>query len=90
MQTEIDFTVHKKENNPFSEGILFEQYERLSNNCKRLYDAFKRGEVLTGSDIVGTYRMLEYRRRIKDLRESGIDIKEEMIGNGCKKWWIEK
>ncbi len=49
-QAEIDFEniVHNRENNSHSEAILFDQYERLSNNCKILYEALQRGEKLTG------------------------------------------
>lgn len=89
-QTTLDFTniVHTKENNPHSEGILFDQYERLSKNCKTLYDALKRGEKLTGWIIMTRYGMAEYRRRIKDLRDAGLVIQEKKLSNGCKEWFL--
>lgn len=91
-QAELDFTnlVHTKENNKSSEEILFDNYERLSNNCKILYSALLRGEKLTGQSIVFKYGMLEYRRRIKDLKAAGVEIKEAILFGGCKQWWIEK
>ncbi len=87
---ELDFStiVHQKENNSHSESILFDQYERLSNNCKILYEALQRGEKLTGQSIVSKYGMLEYRRRIKDLKSAGVDIKETILFKGCKQWWL--
>lgn len=89
MQTEIDWTqiVHKKENNPGSEQILNSQKVRLSNNCKKLYDALKSGERLTGAIITQKYNMLEYRRRIKDLKKV-LDIQEIIISGGCKEWFL--
>lgn len=90
-QTEIDWTKvsHTRENNSHSEAILFDQYDRLNHNCKLIYDALVKGERLTGRDIVTRFGMLEYRRRIMDLRAAGIEIKETLLSNGAKEWWIE-
>ena len=89
MQIDFDFStmVHTKENNSHSEKILDSQYERLSNNCKTLYNAFERGESLSGSDIVRSYKMMEYRRRIKDLKDAGYPIGETILKNGSKIWF---
>ena len=89
MQIDFDFTtiVHAKENNSHSEKILDSQYERLSNNCKTLYEAFERGEYLSGTDIVKFYGMMEYRRRIKDLKDAGYPIGETILKNGSKIWF---
>lgn len=89
-QLEIDWTrvSHTKENNSHSEAILFEEYERLNHNCKIIYDALKRGERLTGRDIVTRYGMLEYRRRIADIRAAGVEIKEEILKDGSKIWYL--
>ena len=76
------------ENNKESEETLLEQEERLSDNCKKIYNALKNGRVLTGMDII-KMGMTEYRRRIKDLKEKGIDIKEKKMPNGCKAWYLE-
>ena len=91
IQTEIDWNqvTHTRENNNHSESILFDQYERLNHNCRIIYDALKRGERLTGRDIVTRFGMLEYRRRIGDLREAGVEIKETTLKGGSKQWWIE-
>ena len=85
---DFDKVVHTKENNAFSESILFDQYERLSKNCRVLYDALKRGERLSGITIITRYGMTEYRRRIKDLRDAGVPIKEHKLENGCKEWYL--
>ncbi len=90
MQTTIDFdkVLHSKENNRHSQQILEDNHLRLSNNCKIIYEALLRGEKLTGQSIVSKYGMLEYRRRIADLKAAGIEIKETILFNGCKQWWI--
>ena len=90
MQQEINFNeaVLHKENNSHSEAILLEQAPRLSNNCKILYEALLRGEKLTGINIMQKYNMIEYRRRMKDLKSAGIDIKETKLPNGCKQWYL--
>lgn len=89
-QPEFDFTVivHTKENNSHSEQILFDEYERLNNNCKIIYEALKRGEKLTGRVIQRRFDMSEYRRRIKDLKDAGIPIKEKILKGGCKEWFL--
>jgi len=83
-----DNVVHQKENNAHSEQILFDQYERLNHNCKIIYDALKRGERLTGRDIVSRFGMLEYRRRLKDLKEAGVVIQETTLKGGTKQWYL--
>lgn len=90
-QLEIDWNnvVHGRENNRHSESILVDQYERLNNNCRRLYDALRAGGRWTGRRIVAELDMMEYRRRIADLRDAGVVIKERTLPNGSKEWWIE-
>ena len=89
-QLSIDWNqvTHTRENNKHSETILFDQYERLNHNCKIVYEVLKRGYKLTGRDIVNM-GMLEYRKRISDLRDAGIKIQETVLSNGAKEWWIE-
>lgn len=77
-----------RENNRFSEQILCDQATRLSNNCRKLYEALLRGERLTGAIIIAKYGMIEFRRRIKDLKEAGLDIKENLLPGGCKEWYL--
>ena len=89
-QIEIDWDniTHTKENCRHSEAILDAQYERLNNNCRIIYTALLRGERLTGMDIMQRYGMCEYRKRISDIRATGIDIKETTLKNGAKIWYL--
>jgi hypothetical protein len=71
------------------EAFQFHYGSIKSHNCKLIYDALKRGERLTGREIVTRFGMLEYRRRLKDLRDAGIEIQEKTLEGGAKQWWIE-
>lgn len=92
MQTCIDFEniLHTRENLASNEVILNGQIKRLSNNCYKIYQALMRGERLTGATIVSKYNILEYRRRLKELKDFGVDINEVVLFNGAKQWWIDK
>lgn len=81
--------VHSKENNSESQGILEASRERLENQCSKLLRLFKEGKRLTVRDAMIDYGIGDLRRRVKDLKESGWDIKSEMIGFGFKRYWIE-
>lgn len=95
-QLEFSFEIHSKENNSESQSILNDQKERLSKNCTIIFEALLRGEKLSGLTITRKYKMLEYRRRIKDIREflksieSKIIIQEKILPTGSKVWWIKK
>ena len=88
-QSEIDFTgiSLSPQNNRESEQILLENEERLSNNCRKIYDALKQGRRLNADDMLAM-GMKEYRKRISDLKAAGIAIKENKIGGGCKEWFL--
>lgn len=90
IQPEFNFNVLVNQNNRESESILLMCEKRLSNNCRIILEAFARGERLTGDNIADRYHIREYRRRIKDLRDAGYRIVDEIGKNGCKTWWIEK
>lgn len=89
-QLTLDFEniVHTRENNSHSEQILFDQYERLSNNCKKVYNALKSGGKWTGRKMIFELNILEYRKRIDELRKAGLEIKENVLKNGAKEWWL--
>lgn len=66
VQAEIDFTLHTKENNPFSEQILFDQYERLSKQCKVVYDLLKAGYRLTVRSAMVDHGIGDLRARVRE------------------------
>ena len=87
-QAEINFTVHTRENNSFSEQILFDQYERLSNQCRIVYNALKEGKKLTVRDAMLNFGIGDLRRRVADLRESGIEVKSNLLQNRFKEYFL--
>lgn len=89
-QLEIDWNkvVHTRENNRHSEGILFNQYDRLSNNCRKVLNALRSGGKWSGRRMMIELNITEYRRRIADLKDAGLEIQEETLKNGTKQWWI--
>ncbi len=88
LQTEIDFTVHVRENNLHSEAILFDQYERLRGQCKTVYDLLSAGYKLTVRDAMLFYGIGDLRRRCADLREAGIDVKSNLLQNRFKEYYL--
>lgn len=91
MQFEIDFTavVHTKENNSFSEAILFDQYERLSNQCRIVYDLLKAGYRLTVKSAMVDHGIGDLRARVRDLRRfNNVDVKDELLKGGFKEYFL--
>jgi len=76
---------HLIENNPASQQHLDERRQDFNEGCKRVYDALINGERLTVAGAMGTLSG-DLRRRIKDLKDAGIQISDEWQhdGNGRK------
>ena len=89
-QLEINFApVCRKENNPESQEHLEKNAVKFSNQCKRVYEAFKRGERLTTSEALIKYGIGDLRRRVKDLKDHyGVPVKSERIGGNYKEYWL--
>ena len=90
IQPELDFTavVHTKENNRQSEGILDANYELFNAQCKKVLNALKTGRKLTVMEMMVEFGIGDPRRRIKDLRDKGIEIKDEIHDTRFKKYFI--
>ena len=87
-QIEIVFTVLTPQNNSESESILVANEKHLSKQCKVLFEALKRGEKLTTTDGLLKYGIGDLRRRIKDLRDSGIQVRDRLIENRFKEYFL--
>lgn len=96
IQFDFSETVLTPQNNRASETILLEQSERLSNNCNVILNELLAGEKVSVMGMMRKYGMCEVRRRCKDIRDSGVleangyIMKDEILKNGAKNWWIEK
>ena len=90
MQQQLNFSnvVHQKENNSFSEQILFDQYERLGKQCELVLKLLKEGKRLTVRGAMVDYGISSLPRRILDLKRAGIEIQGNMIGNGFKEYYL--
>lgn len=89
-QLEIDWTnvVHTKENNKYSQEILESRYEDFSDQCKTIYDLFKSGKKLTVKEAMNKHDIGDLRARVRDLRNAGVDVKDNMIGKGFKEYFM--
>ena len=87
-QAEIDFTIHARENNPESQMILDANRPLFSNQCKKVYEALLRGEKLTTGIALLNYQIGDLRARIRDIRNSGIDVKDEYIEGRYKRYFL--
>lgn len=88
-QLNIDFS-RRTENNLESNEILDANRERFNGQCKTLYDAFIRGEKLTTASALLKYSIGDLRRRVKDLRDAGIEVEDELQENRFKIYFIKQ
>jgi hypothetical protein len=77
--------------NPAKPYILTK--DKMSQN-QAILDYLKTGNTLTGLDGLKLFGTMKLASRISELRDEGIDIKDELIhdlntGKHYKKYWIE-
>lgn len=89
MQTELNFSIHKHENNSESEAILKQNQNRLSNQCQIVYEAMIRGERLTTAGALINYGIGDLRRRVKDLIDYGnIPVQSVLLESRFKEYFL--
>jgi hypothetical protein len=88
-QLDIDFSAHR-ENNPYSQQILDSNIEKFNGQCKTIYQALISGEKLTTTSALLKYSVGDLRRRIKDLRDAGVPIQDELQENRFKIYFIKQ
>jgi hypothetical protein len=88
------FPVHSRENNRESEDFLNENRESFSANCEKVLALLKSGVRLTVKDAIVNHGVSSLPRRILDLKQAGIEIKDAWISvegkRGFKEWYILK
>lgn len=89
MNNELNINFNRIENNAESNAILQSNKTHLSKQCKMLLDALMRGEHLTTAEALIFYGIGDMRRRVKDLRDAGYQIKDSLQKNRYKKYYIE-
>jgi hypothetical protein len=86
-QLALDFT-HRQENNYQSRKHLEENRERFSAQCQQVYDLLRSGMRLTVLSAITEYGISSLPRRILDLKEAGVEIRDRWIDRKYKEWFI--
>ena len=87
----VDFSkpLTHKENNSESQKCFEKNKTKLSNQCKKVYEALKRGERLTTATALIKYKIGDLRRRCKDLKDTyGVDVKSKYIDGRYKEYYL--
>lgn len=77
-----------------NQEILDENREHFSSQTEIVFSHLRKGEKVSGLQMMGLYKIQDVRPRIakirKILEEYGIELMEERIpgGHGAKTWWI--
>lgn len=90
-QLALDFT-HRQENNYQSRKHLEENRQKFSDQCQKVYSLLSSGVRLTVLSAITEYGISSLPRRILDLKENGIEIRDRWVKEGnknsYKEWWI--
>lgn len=78
-QLQFDF-LHRNENNAESQNHLNKNRKPFSSNCKKVRDRLLNGEELRVLQCANE-GIASLPRRIKDLREGGIELSDRWEGN---------
>lgn len=90
MQLAFDYSA-RYENNRFSQDILDSNATRINTQCDRLLEMFKSGARLTVIEACNLKEPIsDLRRRVKDLRDAGVPIKDEIVNGRFKVYFMEK
>jgi hypothetical protein len=86
-QLTIDYT-QRRENNKESQSILEANKDRINKSCAKVLELLKEGHRLTVRDAIVYHNISSLPRRIKDLREHGIVIKDRLINGRYKIYYL--
>ena len=87
-QLPLDFT-HRQENNYQSRKHLEENREKFNRQCQLVYDLLRSGVRLTVLSAITEYGISSLPRRILDLKEAGVEIKDCWVRADGKERWKE-
>ena len=91
-QLALDFSCHRTENNHLSRKHLEENRDKFSHQCKLVLTILQSGKRLTVLSAINEYGISSLPRRILDLKENGVEIKDGWIEINNKRvykeWWI--
>lgn len=87
MQAELNFC-DRRENNLESQSILEANKDMINKCCAKVLELLKEGHHLTVRDAIVYHNISSLPRRIKDLREHGIVIKDRLIDGRYKEYFL--
>jgi hypothetical protein len=89
-QPKIDFSELQHFENKISNQEHFEaNKDRFSNQCRLVYEALLRGEKLTTTTALITYRIGDLRRRIKDLKDIwNVPVMDQYVDGKFKEYFL--
>lgn len=88
MQTDL-FQVHAHENNTESQRHLNANRVKFSAQCQRVFDMLMDGKRLTVLEAHASYGISSLPRRVKDLKDNGVQL-EDLWVNGVKKYFMNE
>lgn len=86
MNNQLDiFEVHAKENNSESEQHLKESKSRFSAQCDLVLHTMLSGQKMSCISAANELFIMDLRRRVKDLKDAGVQITYEWVEFGKSK-----
>lgn len=87
---------HGRENSKHSEEIYEAQAVRLSRNTRIILICLTEGQEITGLKCMQGLRtnagetavMIEFRKRLMEIRSAGITLNDKIGSSGCKTWTL--
>lgn len=84
MQLSIDFS---RQNTPANQAILDDNKDRLTGQCKLVYQLLKAGTPLTTTKALA-YGIGDLRARIRDLIKAGVPVQKRLIEGRYKEYYL--
>lgn len=89
MVLEFDFDYcNRKENNEVSQAILEANKDKINASCRKVLELLKQGHHLTVRSAMIDHNISSLPRRVKDLKDRGIEVKDRLIDGRYKEYFL--
>lgn len=86
---QFDLFVHDFDNNPESQKQLDRNRSAYQNQLQKILDLLMGGKALTVFSMYTIYKIGDPRRRIKELKDSGVQMSDKSTKTkGTKTWFM--